>query len=192
MSQKKMEFDTTLPLAFDADAEPNKTLAKVKASVSKKFSWTKSQPLFDAVHLAMLLVVFGKEDEAHEICRALGRIAFDGSFRLWAAVEMALMLQARLALQRGQPAEAEDCVRRVRAAGYVDDRLAGSMLDPNHALEVALEEGDKKYEQAARLRRALELAFIIGLGGSQQFTVAQAEQDWSENMARLKELTGAN
>lgn len=183
-------MDTTLPPVFDASQEANPKLAKVKASVAKKFSWTKPQPLFDAVRLASLLLVYGKADESLEVCRTLGRIEFDGTYHVWPPVERALALQARLCRQRGEHEEADECLHRIRAAGFVDTRLEGKMLDPNGALADALQEGDKKMEQTARLSRAAELAFIIELGGSAVLPVAAAEEDWQQNMQKLQQLVG--
>lgn len=179
-----------LPPAFNPQLESNKTLNKAKASVSKKFSWTKKDSLFEAKRLAYLLLVFGKDDEALEVCKHLGQFEFQGNYRLWTAVEMALALQARLHRDRGEEKLAKACIDRIRKAGFVDERLEGSMLDPNSALEIALQEEDEKRELLARLSRASEIAFIIELGGSKVCPVKK-EQQWSENLNRLKVLAGA-
>lgn len=185
-------MDTSLPAAFDATSEPNKVLAKAKASVSKKFSWTKSQPLFDTLDLAVLLLVYGREQEALEVCQTLGKLQFNGSFNLWGAAERALTLEARILRSRGESEEADNCVQRVRDAGYVDTRLEGSLLDRNGLLEESLKNGKKKWEFEARKTRASELAFIIELGGSAKLPIAKAEQDWEENMAAMRQLAGAD
>lgn len=183
-------MDTTLPPVFDANRESDPKLGKVKASVAKKFSWTKQEPLFDTLRLASLLVVYGKEAEAIEVCRTMGRLEFKGTFHLWSSVQRALALQARLCRQRGEHEEADECLRRVREAGFVETRLEGTLLDPNGGLEEALKEKNKRREQTARLSRAAELAFIIELGGSEVLPVAAAEADWEQNMTALKQLAG--
>ncbi len=125
------KMDWPLPDAFDPTGEKEKALAQAKARLSKGFRWSKAQSLYAAGNLAVLLHVFRRDGEALEVCRALGRIQFDGKYTLWSAVETALTLQARLLRQRGETAEADACVRRVREAGFVDTRLKGILLDRN-------------------------------------------------------------
>jgi hypothetical protein len=183
------KLPTDLPPAFDPGLETNNRLKKAKASISKKFSWTRNDPLFEAKRLAYLLMVFGKDDEAIEVCQFLGQMEFQG-YRLWTAVEFALALEARLQRLRGEKNLAAACVDRIRKAGFVKERLEGSMLDPNHALEIALDEKDEKRELPARLQHAAEIAFIIELGGSKKCPVKKLEGEWSKNLARLKVLAG--
>jgi len=186
------KMDWPLPSAFDPKGETVKLLAQAKAKLSKGFKWSKAQCLYDAGALAMLLHVFGRDDETLEVCRALGQIQFDGKFSLWSGVETALTLQARLLRQRGATTEADACIQRVKAAGYVDDRLNGILLDRNSTVEEAVKDGNKKSELAGRLTMAKEIAFIIELGGSEECPVARMEQKWHENLARLRELTGSD
>ena len=180
-----------LPEAFDAEREPNKLLGRAKAKIARNFRWTKAACLYDAVHLAHLLHVFGQDDEALEICRALGEYQFTGSYNLWSAVELALALQSRILRQRGEAAEAAECVRRLREAGFAPARLEGILLDRHGAIGTAMKDGDKKREQSLRLILAEELALIIELGGSAVCPVDQMEQRWTENRERLRVLTGA-
>lgn len=195
MAKKKATGDPTaerpLPQAFDAGRETIPLLAKAKARLSKNFRWTRAQSLYDAMDLAVLLLVFGREDEVLEICRALGEYQFTGSFNLWSAVEQALTLQARLLRQRGQSAEAEACCQRVREAGLAPERLNGILLGRNDSLKEALRTGDKKWEQGARIKEVKELVLIREMGGSEKCPVDHLEQSLEENLARLKELTGA-
>jgi len=179
-----------LPAAFDATTEPVKSLAKAKAKVAKGFAWTKTACLFEAVHLAHLLHLFGRDDESLEICAALGEYQFSGGYQLWSAVEKALALQARLLTARGETAAAEECVRRMREAGFVEDRLEGSMLDRNGAIPEAMKDGDRRWETSARLGLAGELAFIQALGGSAALPPDRLDDLWRENRERLRELTG--
>lgn len=193
MAKKKTREPTAerpLPQAFDSDRETIPLLAKAKARLSKNFRWTRAQSLYDAMDLAALLLVFGREEEVLEICRALGEYQFTGSFNLWSAVEQALTLQARLLRQRGQGEEAEACCQRVREAGLATERLNGILLGRNDSLKEALRTGDKKWEQGARIKEVKELVLIRELGGSPTCTVAKLEQSLAENLARLQELTG--
>jgi hypothetical protein len=191
INRKTTRLDTTLPAVFDPSTEPNKVLATAKALVFKKFSWTKSQPLFDALRLAQLLVLFGKEDEALEVCRTLGRLEFTGNFNLWSPVEKALALQSRLLRKEGNTMEAEACLKRVRDVGFVDDRLEGKLLDRNGDIPDAIRDGDKKTERLARLIYGSELVFIIELGGSPVRPVDGLEKDLEANKAALRTLVGA-
>ncbi len=181
-------MDTTLPAAFDPSAEQNKILAKAKASLFKKFSWTKSQSLFDALRLAQLLVLFDKEDEALQVCRALGRLEFKGNFRQWSPVEKALALQSRLLRKQGNTDEAEACIKRIRDAGFLETRLEGELLDRNGDIPDAMSSGDKKSERLARLIYGSELTFIIELGGSSARPIEGLEKDLESNQSALKAL----
>jgi hypothetical protein len=177
-----------LPKAFDATDETNKIVAKAKQSLTKKFSWKKRDVLYSAVDLVVALIALERYDEAMEICQFLGQFQFDGSFNLWCAIEMSLVLQARLHRQRGEQAAAEECLNRVQEAGFVEDRLEGSMLDRNDAVKESVREGDTKWELPARQGLAMEQAFIIELGGSDKCPVATMETEWDENLARVREL----
>jgi hypothetical protein len=185
-------MDETLPTAFDPTRETEKVLLKAKERLAKKFSWKKKAALFDSVLLAHLLVVFSKDEEAIEVCAALGRIQFNGKWDLWAAVELALALQARLCRQKGDTSTADICHKRIAEAGYVDDRLDGSLLDCSDAIPESIKEGDKKWELEARLAYAAELAFIIELGGSARRPAKALESDWNANLTEMKRLAGAN
>ena len=185
------KMDWPVPDAFNPEGETVKALAQAKAKLSKSFKWSKAQCLYDATALAVLLHVFDRDDEALEVCRALGRIQFDGKFSPWSGVETALTLQARLLRLRGETTDADECVRRVREAGYSDNRLDGSLLDRNGTVSLAVKDGNKKSELAGRVTMAKEIAFIIELGGSKKCPVDRMEKEWKENLARLRELTGA-
>lgn len=154
-------------------------------SLFPKFKWTRAQCLFDAVSVATLLHLFERDDEALALCRGLGRIEFDGKFSLWSAVEQALTLQARILRRRGEAAEAGECLRRVREAGFVGDRLEGSMLDRNGAVAEAVRTGDESWELRARVGMAEEL------GGSDRCPPDRMEEQWQENFDRLRVLAGA-
>ncbi|HEY1189457.1 MAG TPA: DUF6707 family protein [Gemmata sp.] len=179
-----------VPAVFDLTNEPVKVIAQAKAKL-KKFRWSHAQSLYDAGALAVLFHVFERDDEALEVCRALGQIQFDGKFSLWGGVETALTLQARVLRRRDETAEADECVRRVREAGYSDNRLEGSLLDRNDTVSLAVQGGNKRSELAGRITMAKEIAFIIELGGSGKCPIDRMEWEWGSNMTRLRELTGA-
>ena len=140
----------------------------------------------------MLFHVFERDDVALEVCRAPGRIHFDGKFSLWGGVETALALQARLLRRRGATAEADERVRRVREAGYSDNRLDCILLDRNGTVGEAVEDGDKKSELAGRVTMAKEIAFILELGGSEKCPAGRMGRECESNLTRLREVTGAS
>ncbi len=183
-------MDTTLPNAFNPAFEANPELLKVKTSLFKKFGWKKVATLYEAVHLAHLLVVFGKEEEAIEVCRTLGRIEFNGSFQYFGAVELALALQARLCRRSGDVTTAKQCIQRIQQAGFVDDRLQGTLLDRNGQLAEAIRLGKKRAERIPRLILAAEQTFICELGGSEKLPAAKLEKELNENLNALKNLYG--
>jgi hypothetical protein len=184
-------MDTTLPPVFDPATEKIKVLASAKAPLFKKFTWTKSQSLFDAVRLAQLLLLFDKEEEALEVCRTLERLEFSGNFNLWSAVEKALALHARILRKRGKSKEADACIKRIRDAGFNEERLEGTMLDRNGDIPDAIKDGDKTSERRARLIYGSELVFIIELGGSKARPVEGLEKDLEANDLELRKLVGA-
>jgi hypothetical protein len=171
-------------------AEP--FLARLKARAARRFRWSSSASLRDVTRLAYWCHVFRRDDEALEVCEFLARYQFAGNYALWTPVELALALQARLLRRRRKKAAAAACARRMRDAGFVEERLRGSMLDPNSALKLALRRGDPAAEREARLGRLGELCFIIELGGSKALPVSKAEADYRQNLARLLELAGAD
>ena len=181
-----------LPPALLTQEEPEPFLARLKARAAKRFRWSSSASLRDVTRLAYWCHVFRRDGEALEVCEFLARYQYAGNYSLWTPVESALALQARLLRKQRKKAAAAACARRIRDAGFVEDRLKGSMLDPNSALKLALKQGDAMAEREARLGRLEELCFIIELGGSKALPVAEAEADYSQNLARLRELAGAD
>jgi hypothetical protein len=180
-----------LPPALLSEEESGSILARVKARAAKRFRWTSAAALRDVTESAYWLHVFRRDAEALEVCGFLGQYEFAGNYALWTQVEFALALQARLLLQRRKRARAAECTQRLRDAGFVEDRLKGSMLDRNGALRLALKQGNLVAERQARLGRLEELCFLIELGGSRKLPVAEAEADYRLNLSRLQELAGA-
>jgi hypothetical protein len=180
-----------LPPALLSEEESQPFLGRLKARATKRFRWSSSASLRDVTELAYWCHVFRRDGEALEICEFLGRYEFAGNYAIWSQVERALALQARLLRKRRKKAAA-GCARRMRDAGFVEARLKGAMLDPNSTLKLALKRGDPVAERHARLRRLGELCFIIELGGSGALPVSEAEADYQQNLARLRELAGAD
>ena len=182
----------SLPPTLLSAEDSGSFLSRVKARAAKRFRWTSAAALRDVTEAAYWLHVFRRDAEALEVCEFQGHYEFAGNYFLWTQVEFALALQARLLRKRRKRTRATVCVRRLRDAGFVEDRLKGSMLDRNSALKLALKQGDAMAEREARLGRLEELCFIIELGGSKALPAAEAEADYSQNLARLRELAGAD
>ena len=179
----------SLPAAFDADRETDKFLAAVKKRAATKFSWKKQASLENAMRLAHWLYVFGKVEEALEVCRFLGKYQFTGNFNFWGWVEHTLALQARIGRQRGEHDEAAESMRRVRAAGVVESRLKGSLLvDKLDRVKRAAAAEDKTGERDWSLTALLELCVLIELGGSDTWPVATLEREFQQRVARLRTL----
>jgi hypothetical protein len=178
-----------LPRAFDPAQETDKVLARAKQKASKDFRWTSAACLTNVAHLAYYCHVLGREGEALEVCRFLGQYQFAGNHSLWSPVEPVLALQARLARQGGRVDEADECVRRIRTAGFVEARLKGSLLTTENA-ERAEREGQKALERDYRLAQLGELCLLIELGGSPECPVASLEKAYEENAVRLRLLLG--
>jgi hypothetical protein len=179
--------DWPIPKAFDASGEQVKIIAQAKVKL-KKFRWGHSESLQSAVRLGVLLHAVNRDDEVLEIWQSIGQIHFDGTFNLWSAVEKALALQSWLMRRRGEIDQANMCVARIREAGFVEERLNGSLLDRNDTIKESVKDGDTKSELQGRLILAGELAFIGELGGSKVFPIERVERDWAENMDRLRLL----
>jgi hypothetical protein len=178
-----------LPAAFDPDQETDRFLAGVKKRAATQFSWKKRASLESAVRLAYWLFVFGKEDQALAVCRFLGTYEFTGKFNLWSWIEHALALQSRIARQRGRQNESAECVRRIRAAGFVESRLNGSLLDDRRGrIRGALAEKDQAGERDWSLTALLELCVLIELGGSETWPVAALEGELQQMVTRLRAL----
>jgi hypothetical protein len=178
-----------LPGVFDPSGEDDKVLERAKKKASKNFRWTSSACLMAAEELAFLCHVLGRDGEALEVARFVGGYEFGGNYSLWSPVEGTLALQARLARQKGDNSEADECVRRVRAAGFVASRLDGSLLNIEDA-ERAEREGRKSLERDYRLGQLHELFLLIELGGSKKWPVSSLEKAYQDNLARLRVLLG--
>jgi hypothetical protein len=182
----------TLPPAFDADQEAHPFLVRVKKKAAKDFRWSKAGCLENALRLAWWLFIFGKEEEALEVCRFLGQSEFKGNFNLWTWVELGLALQARLTRQRGLADEAERCRERIAAAGFAKGRLEGNLLDGaggrRDCVRQAAASGDETRERDWSAMALMELCFVIEMVGSNACPVAHLEQEFEQICARLRTL----
>jgi hypothetical protein len=177
------------PPVLNGGREANPELARRMKRVAKDFRWTRRGSLWGVAEIAYLLHVLGRDDEALEAARFLGQYQFAGNFALWTAVEYALALAARVQQQRGRADEAAVCVRRIRQAGFVSERLNGlSLRHDAQAVKLYVKAADMKGESAGRVRLAQELCLMIEFGGSKKYPVTELEKMFRENADRLRAM----
>jgi hypothetical protein len=94
--------------------EYNKSLARAKASLAKKWSLTRIESLADTAQLGWFLVAVGRDDEARELVDHVSdRVFFSGDQDLWSPASHAISLAARLARQRNDEARRASLVARL-------------------------------------------------------------------------------
>jgi hypothetical protein len=183
------------PSAFDPKKETIPFLARMKKRAGKDFRWTRSRSLEAATLLAYWLHVFGKDDEALEVCAFVGQYEFAGNHDFWTWVESSLALQSRILRSRSQKEKSAQCIERIRAANFVQERLKGQLIYGENGYKVGAEdaqkEGDTKLEQEWRIAMVQELTVLIELGGSKRLSPEKLEKEYKDNLARLRELVGA-
>lgn len=104
-----------VPAAVAREEDANRHLARMKASLARRWSLTRMRELFDAVHLAWCFVALGRTDEAREVVGALAAVPFAGDYNIWTPVGHAICLQARLEREAGDVAGWERDMARLRA-----------------------------------------------------------------------------
>ena len=181
-----------LPAVFNSQGEPVKFMARMKDRAAKNFRWTAKRPLEDAMYLAYWSYVFGRNDDALQVCEFLSQFQFSGDYNLWTWIEASLALEARLLRTFGRQQKAAECVARIRATGFVEARLDGVLLSGKERnIGYAVSDGDKIRERNWRAIMMTELCVVIELGGSQELPVQRLEVMFQENVLRLQELVGA-
>src|SRR5689334_3242656 len=107
-----MKEPVSLPNAFDAEKEGVKFLSRIKSRASREFRWTRWHSLENASRLAYWLYVFGRTDQALEVCRFVSQYQFAHDYNFWSWVEYTLALQSRLLREEGNKQEASECIKR--------------------------------------------------------------------------------
>lgn len=179
-----------LPSVFDSQGEPVKFIARMKDRAGKNFRWTAKRPLKDATYLAYWSFVFGRSDDALQVCEFLSPFEFSGDYNLWTWIERSLALHSRLLCASGKQQEAAVCVARIRNPGFVESRLEGSLLDRRN-LDAVIFDGAKTLERGYRMVLLGELCLLVELGGSESLPVQKLKGMFQENLSRLQELVKA-
>lgn len=182
-----------LPAAFDAQSESVKFLARAKQRAAKSFSFTKSSALQYAADLAFWLYLFGREDEALEVCEFLGESEFSGRHDLWGWIEESLALQSRIQRYRRKKSQAEKCLNRIREVGFNSMRLKGGLLVGEDGtagfldqIQNCLDDGNETGAREWRWMAIKELCWMIELGGSKKWSVQKAEKELQSQFAELR------
>ena len=165
-------------------------MVRIKDRAAKDFKWAVSRSLENSMYLAYYSYVFGRRNDALEVCKFLSQFQFTDDFQLWGWVERTLALQSRILRLFGRTQEAAECVSRIWEAGFVETRLSGSLLGTRN-LDIAISDGRKTSERDHRAVRLTELCAVIELGGSEELPVDTLEVWFQENLTRLQELIGA-
>lgn len=186
-------FGMTLPSVFDSHGEPVKFMARMKDRAAKNFRWTSKHPLEKAMHLAYWSYVFGRNDDALQVCDFLSQFQFSGNYNLWTWIECSLALEARLLRTADRHQEAAQCVARIRAADFVETRLDGSLLmNKDRNINDAVSDGNRIGERDWRVLMMVELCVVIELGGSQQLPIERLEHRFQENLVQLQRLVNVS
>lgn len=188
-----MGGEVQLPPPFDPDGETVKFLARAKKKASKNFKPTRSKALVSASDLAFWLHIFGRDEEAFQVCEFLYKLDIAEEMNLWSPVEPSVALRARLLREGGDSDGCAQCVERIRNMDFVVERLEGVLLEGClKNVKYAVEDRDKTRERNWRLGTALEQCVLIELGGSDTLPVDQLESEFKANFQRLQELVGAD
>jgi hypothetical protein len=160
------------PRAALPDAEPNPYLAKLKASLVKRWSQTRMESLYDQLDLTIFLWAVEREEEALEILRSLttaipappplpgGRV----NYNVWCPVATANALEARICRIAGDTeAAAAPTARIVADPGVAANPtyISGKVTKANGEFGVA---AAKKSVKSAchRLSHTLVSLFLLG------------------------------
>ena len=175
-----------LPEVFNFENETNKVLQSKKKSI-RNFKFTTQASLIKVNGLIYLLFVFGRLDEAYEVCKFMSMAEFNGNYNLWSWVETTLALQARILRESGRLDEAKKVIEKIEKAGYSEGRLKGDLLC-NEDIEGAIRDNDKSLEKDYRLIELQELCFIIEVGRYKLRNVDEFEEVFNQNLSELKKI----
>jgi len=145
--------------------------------------------------LAYGCFIFGKEEQAMEVCEFLQQYQFMGDYSRWGWIEGSLALYSRLLRKHGKLEHATVCVDRIQATGFQKSRLSRTppniMTSIEQNVKVAQEDNDHLRERDWRIVLLKEQCTVIEMGGSTDLPQTEAEAMFQSNLTRIKELVGA-
>lgn len=104
------------PLVLTRPGETNRQIARIKASLAKRWSLTRMGELFDTVELAWCLVALERTMEARELLSAVIAVPFAGDYNIWTPVASGICLRARLARLASDSNTWQEAMARIREA----------------------------------------------------------------------------
>lgn len=186
---------TPLPKVLTQSEDANHYLARLKASLAKRWSLTRMNDLFDAVNFGIYLMALRRERDASEIFLPITAITFRGNYNIWTPAGYAICLQARihrLSLDTQQWHLLMERIREHHVEGFSADDLPVHLDDLSRYLDEGYREKSLKW---ACLRMAMALAVICyyrecALAGIEHATPYDADTLESlirDGMERLRE-----
>ncbi len=119
MASKKKAGAAAIPVdvpSLLASGDSNKSIARAKASVAKKWSLTRAESIASTAQLAWFLVALGRDGEARELVDYIADgVEGGGDPRVWSAASNAIALAARLARQSDDEARRASLVAHLVA-----------------------------------------------------------------------------
>lgn len=92
----------------------NKSVARAKAALAKKWSLAREDQLLEAAYLAWFFVALGRVDDARELAdHVADRVLWSGGRDVWSAAASSIALAARLAREAGDDARRATLVTRL-------------------------------------------------------------------------------
>jgi cell wall assembly regulator SMI1 len=178
--------DQALPKELDYESEPIKFLARAKKRATSRFAWNREATLEAGAEVAQALLLFRRDGEALRVAEFFGGREFTGHDK-WYCTEHALGVAARMRRKRGDTAAAAAHIERMLAAGFVEGRLDGALIDRNRELVgLYVAEGNVNEETAYRTFLVNELTIVIEVAVVRGRNIAALEAEWEENVARLR------
>jgi hypothetical protein len=176
--------------------EGNKTVARAKASLAKKWSLTKAETLFDTAQLGWLFVALGRHPEARELAENVAeRVTFGGDPAVWSAAANSIALAARLARVNGDEPRRVSLVARLvehpTVAKAPRDALVRSVADATKDIRSAEVDPSQKWALQGFARgcmRATYLRETAAEGGYEEgaLDVEALERTLEEGLAGLR------
>jgi hypothetical protein len=181
-----------LSLALAPDQESVPFLKRTKVSTLKKLTLTRLESLQRLDELASWLHIYGRDDEAQAVGRALLVFPFQGDYTQYGPVESALALAALLA-EHSDAGLADACRAHVVGAyGRREDwsyKTRSAMANRLGGWQVEWQERNRaNHDLNYTLAQLGELAFLAIWGGSGNWPMARIRQEFADKTAHLRRL----
>jgi hypothetical protein len=193
--KKAVEAPEDVPAVLLAD-EANKSVARAKAALAKKWSLAKKESLLDAAQLGWFLVALGREREARELADLVADgVAFGTDRDAWAAASYTIALAARLARSNGDQARRASLVARLvehpAVAATPREAFARSLADAGRDVRSAEIESSSKWACQGFARGCARAAYFCETAAEAAYEegsvdLAALENTLAEGLAGLR------